>query len=359
MLPTPPFMAEPILPSLELTIALVVGTVGALMLVAFHFAESNAAMRGRKGQPLPAWVERALRVFFLAVLVGPMTYVVDRFLFHWPMLTLFWILYAVPYTDLSEQNGGKTPRLRKCPMWNLAKKYFTLDLVRTCPLDPEKQYIFAIHPHGILPVGTTVAMGYECKGGFKDLFPGINFKTLVATFGFYVPMYREFLLYSGMADASRFSAKKLLEDKMSIALVPGGATEALYVSPEKDVLYLKNRKGFIKLAMEHGTPIVPVFSFNENSTYKLYQGGNKFINDFKRRFQRVFGLTLPMVLNVVPKRAKITVVVGQPVDMPLNKDPSPEEVDRQLEVYIAKLKELYDANKDKYNDSKSKQLVII
>ena len=33
-------------------------------------------------------------------------------------------------------------------------------------------------------------MGYECKGGFKDLFPGINFKTLVATFGFYVPMYR-------------------------------------------------------------------------------------------------------------------------------------------------------------------------
>jgi hypothetical protein len=36
-----------------------------------------------------------------------MTYVVDRFLFHWPVLTLFWILYAVPYTDLSEQNGGK------------------------------------------------------------------------------------------------------------------------------------------------------------------------------------------------------------------------------------------------------------
>jgi hypothetical protein len=46
-------MAEPIMPSLELTIGLVVGTVGALMLVAFHFAESNAAMRGRKGQPLP------------------------------------------------------------------------------------------------------------------------------------------------------------------------------------------------------------------------------------------------------------------------------------------------------------------
>jgi hypothetical protein len=111
--------------------------------------------------------------------------------------------------------------------------------------------------------------------------------------------------------------------------------------------------------MEHGTPIVPVYSFNENSTYKLYQGGNKYLNDFKRRFQKVFGLTLPMVLNVLPKRVKITVVVGQPVPMPLNKNPSPEEVDRQLELYITKLRELYDANKDKYNDCKTKQLVII
>jgi hypothetical protein len=38
---------------LELTIGLTVGSLGALMLVAFHFAEANAAMRGRKGQPLP------------------------------------------------------------------------------------------------------------------------------------------------------------------------------------------------------------------------------------------------------------------------------------------------------------------
>jgi 2-acylglycerol O-acyltransferase 2 len=124
-------------------------------------------------------------------------------------------------------------------------------------------------------------MAYD-KGGFKELFPGINFKTLVATFGFYVPMYRgesiltvpspmvilsrnthsyactlgsEFLLYSGMADASKFSAKKLLDDNMSIALVPGGATEALYVSPKKDVLYLKNRKGFIKLGTLSSVPL--------------------------------------------------------------------------------------------------------
>lgn len=50
-----------------------------------------------------------------------------------------------------------------------------------------------------------------------------------------------------MADAARYSAERLLENKLSVALVPGGATEALHVSPDKDVLFLKNRRGFIRL----------------------------------------------------------------------------------------------------------------
>lgn len=39
------------------------------------------------------------------------------------------------------------------------------------------------------------------------------------------------------------------------------ATEALYTSEEKDVVYLKKRRGFIKLALETGSGLVPVFSF--------------------------------------------------------------------------------------------------
>jgi len=360
MSPMPPqFESEPIVSPMRLAIVLVAGTVGALLVLVFRFAESHATMRGRNGKPLPAWVERALRLFFLAVIAGPLTFMVDYFFFQWPVLTMLCVLYSIPYSDLSEQNGGKNPRLRKCLMWGMMRSYFWLELVRTCPLDPTKQYIFAIHPHGILPFGSTAAMCSEHKGGFNDLFPGINFKTLVATFGFYIPLYRELMLYTGMVDASRFSAKKLLDEKMSIALVPGGATEALYVSPDKDVLFLKKRKGFIKLALEHGAQLVPVYSFNENRTYLLYQGGNKFFNQFRKHFKNLFGLTLPLVLNIVPRRTKITLVVGQPISMPFIKDPSPAEVDKHLSLYIGKLRELYEANKNKYNEPKNKELVII
>ena len=39
------------------------------------------------------------------------------------------------------------------------------------------------------------------------------------------------------------------------------ATEALYCNDEKDVVYLKKRTGFIRLALETGAALVPVFSF--------------------------------------------------------------------------------------------------
>ena len=51
---------------------------------------------------------------------------------------------------------------------------------------------------------------------------------------------------------------KLSERLLLLWLV---ASEALYCSPEKDVLMLSNRKGFIRLALEHGAHLVPVFSF--------------------------------------------------------------------------------------------------
>ena len=50
-------------------------------------------------------------------------------------------------------------------------------------------------------------------------------------------------------------------------LVPGGAFEARNWSKQEVKLYLKKRKGFIKLALRHGVDLVPSFSFNEQFIY--------------------------------------------------------------------------------------------
>lgn len=62
--------------------------------------------------------------------------------------------------------------------------------------------------------------------------------------------------------------KALLDDGNSVVLIPGGIREIQKMRPDVEVAFLKNRYGFVKLAIQTGTPIVPAFVFGQSDTYK-------------------------------------------------------------------------------------------
>ncbi|EGD74554.1 hypothetical protein PTSG_05918 [Salpingoeca rosetta] len=318
--------------------------------------ERRAAMRGCNREPMPAWFDRFLRIAFLGILAAPTCYTLDTTIMPFPICIPALLLYMIPYSDLCEQHGGRTTlRARKWALFKWLRKRFHVQLVKTADLNPDQSYIFGLHPHSVLPFGAMIAIGDETEDSqFKKLFPGIDFRTLAATFCFYVPVYRDILLWGGVVDAARYSAKRILNMGLSLALVPGGATEALHCHPEKDVVYLKNRRGFIKLALETGSHLVPVFSFNENNTYDLIGIDNPLIDKLKNKFQRVFGISLPLIKNVLPKECHITTVVGAPIAVPKIEDPSKEQVQQYLNQYIEALRKLYNDNREKYNIPKTK-----
>lgn len=70
------------------------------------------------------------------------------------------------------------------------------------------------------------------------------------------PLFRDYIMSSGMCNVTRESCEYILKEKgpgNSICIVVGGAPEAFDAHPFKDyVLILKPRKGFIKLAMKTG-----------------------------------------------------------------------------------------------------------
>lgn len=347
--------------------------LGALAVVVVGMAcqmiESMAAMRGQNGEPLSVYVDKTLRACFLLLVLGPVTYILDVHLLAlaFPLSTLSLLLYLIPYTSHAELHGGlERPFARDWRIVRWLADYFQIRLVNASnkPLDPSRRYIFCLHPHGVLPIGGTLAMVASRKGGFSELFPGIDMRVVCATFCFYIPVYRELLLGLGFADASRFSARKLLESGKSIALVPGGATEALYCQGFKDVLYLSKRKGFIRLALQQGAALVPVYSFNETNVFQVYQGRDDswpwiWIEKAKRKFQRIFGISLPIVLNVIPNRAEITTVVGQPMQLPKVEDPKEEEVDKWLAEYTKSVRKLYEDNHAKYAHPPEKPLEVM
>ena len=102
----------------------------------------------------------------------------------------------------------------------------------------------------------------------------------------------------------------------SFAFTPGGVQEVFALDPKKPddvVLYLKRRKGFIKLALTTGSPVVPVFGFNLDGSYGYYFPRGRLVELLSRQLGMV-----PLLFwgrwgipYGIPNPQKIHVVIGQ------------------------------------------------
>lgn len=271
-------------------------------------------------------------------------------------------------------------------IWKYYCDYFQISIVKSKDLQPTYKdintkelynddpvtYIFGYHPHGIAALASFGLSNNGC--GFQKHFPGINMSLLTLTNNFQLPFYREYLLLSGLSSVSKKNIMKLLENHTSVCLVPGGAKESLAVdfSGNKINLVLKNRKGFVKLAVANKknghrrTSLVPIFSFGENELYKVVNPKDgSFLRKLQLWLKNNIGFTIPIFFGrgiwntdfgLMPYREKVTLCFGNPIEIDLcifDKNTSEEEiVNHYHKLYINELLRVFNENKDKYNYSK-------
>lgn len=99
-----------------------------------------------------------------------------------------------------------------------------------------------------------------------QLFPNIRPKLAAINFHQYSPFFRELYRFSGVIAVEKQSLLNHLcatndpKDPINqdgftsnaVAIIIGGIEEMLYARPRNYVLVLKNRKGFVKLALQTG-----------------------------------------------------------------------------------------------------------
>ena len=115
-------------------------------------------------------------------------------------------------------------------------------------------------------------------------------------------------------------------------------------------MYIKKRVGFVKLALQHGYNVIPVYTFGENNTYSNVQGLWKFrlwLNNLGCPAIIVFGSWLNPLL---PKRHPrgLKVVVGDPLVLPKIPTPTREEVTLWHDKYMASLVRLFEEHKEEF-----------
>jgi 2-acylglycerol O-acyltransferase 2 len=230
--------------------------------------------------------------------------------------------------------------------------------------------VFGYHPHGIIGTGAVATFGTEASG-FSKAFPGITPHLLTLTSNFRLPLYRDLILAQGICSVSKQACSSILRrgPGSAITIVVGGAAESLSAHPGTADLTLKRRLGFIKVAIQHGADLVPVFSFGENDIYQqMPNEKGTIIYEFQKRFQAIFGFTLPLFhgrgilnyhLGLMPYRRRIVSVIGRPIRCEKCEKPTMEEVTHVQQQYITELMRIWDTYKDVFARQRKRELSII
>jgi 2-acylglycerol O-acyltransferase 2 len=145
----------------------------------------------------------------------------------------------------------------------------------------------------------------------------------------------------------------------SLALPPGGFEEASITSLNHDRVFIKKRTGFVKLCLQHGTAIRPVYVFGEKGCYWNIQGGfgaRLALNRYGIPAILAFGNPLCPLL---PKpNAEIHIVVGEHLVLPKIEQPTKEDVFKWHQKYITSLTKLFEDHKEEAYGAEAKTMKL-
>ncbi|XP_076809753.1 2-acylglycerol O-acyltransferase 1-like [Clavelina lepadiformis] len=309
---------------------------------------------------------------FCFLFLGPLSVIffiyVMFFTSYWYLLIPYIIFYVLDW-DTPEKGGRRSPWIRNWKFWKHMSNYFPTSLYKTVDLDPCKNYIFGIHPHGVLCMGSFT---HFCTNGseFESIFPGFNSHLTMLPFWFRLPFHRDYLMTGGLVPSTKRSILHILSrpDGGNICcIIPGGAPESLNARPGDCVIMLKNRFGFIKVALTEGVDLVPVFSFGDHELWEQEPNPpGSWLRKFQDFSQKWCTFALPMFhargifqynYGLMPYRKPIHTVVGEPIEVEKNANPTKEEIQALHDKYVTKLQELYDKHKSKYVKGESKLVI--
>lgn len=206
----------------------------------------------------------------------------------------------------------------------------------------QQQTFYAIHPHGAFSFGWASLFAHPHLGHVRFCFaPGLYFS----------PFFRLFTRAVGnpgsAGKAAMISYMKAGED---LALPPGGFEEATLTSTNHDRVFIKRRTGFVRLCLQHGIAIRPVYVFGENRLYWNLQGGWDFRLNIlnKNNLPAIVTWGHPLIPLLPKSTVAMKVVVGEPIVLPKMDSPSKDVVKQWHDKYVAALVALFENHKEDY-----------
>jgi 1-acyl-sn-glycerol-3-phosphate acyltransferase len=204
-----------------------------------------------------------------------------------------------------------------------SKLYFRADVRGLENIPPEGPVLLVGNHSG----GTWIADTFIFSQCFYDHFgTERRYHQLAHDLVFKVPGLRALVERYGTVPASPENMARALDRDAALLVYPGGDHETFRPSWESDQVDFAGRTGFVKLALEHRVPIVPVVSIGGQETALFLGRGRRLARALQldRRFRLKvlppvlgppFGLNIMDLPGRIPLPAKISIRVGKPIDL--------------------------------------------
>lgn len=228
--------------------------------------------------------------------------------------------------------------------FRLWKEYhdFTWDVETTLKKVKGVPHVYFEFPHGVYPMGQWLSVSI-----IREISE-VMIYGLAADVIFCFPIMRQLMASVGTWPASKKNISKIFKGGYDLGIQVGGIAEMYLMNESSEKIYLKKRKGTVKVAIKEGAHIIPTFFFGNTRLFKCpgnNEGGNSWLEKISRKmrasilfFYGRFGLTIPY-------RHPLKFVTGEIVQVKQNDDPSDAEIEEVLEKVIKSLQEAYDTKK--------------
>jgi 1-acyl-sn-glycerol-3-phosphate acyltransferase len=161
---------------------------------------------------------------------------------------------------------------------------------------------------------------------YEHFGPTRDFHQLAHDMVFRIPGLRALLPPWGTVPANPENMKRALGLGAALLVYPGGDWETYRPSWESATIDFAGRKGFARLALEHGVPVVPVVSIGGQETALFLGQGQRLSRALQldrlfriKVFPAVLGPPVGATILDLPIRfplpSKVTISVGQPIDL--------------------------------------------
>jgi 1-acyl-sn-glycerol-3-phosphate acyltransferase len=138
------------------------------------------------------------------------------------------------------------------------------------------------------------------------------------------PPFARVLIPVGAVRASGANAARIFARSRNVLVYPGGDEESMRPSSQRDQIVFAGRKGYVRLALRHGVPIVPVVAFGAHDVFVVLDDGRWLAKGLGLdRLLRLkvmptvlclpWGVTLGPLVPFIPLPARIRIEVLPPV----------------------------------------------